>query len=84
MTQNTTQMNTSRYSGTVGWCGLGAMGAVMAPRLRDVTDRLTGYDLNPKAAQAAGLQRAEQLSELSGADCVITMPARRADRPQRG
>lgn len=73
MTKTTTQTKTPPYSGTVGWCGLGAMGAVMAPRLAGRADSLSGYDINPDAAKPAGVQRADQLRELSAADCIITM-----------
>ena len=64
---------TAPFSGSVGWCGLGAMGAAMAPRLLAVTDRLSGYDINKDAGQNLGLQRAEQLAELATTDIVITM-----------
>lgn len=73
MTQQRRQTHSTTPPAAIGWCGLGAMGAVMAPRLASVTDRLTGYDINPEAGQAAGLARAEGLADLAAADIVITM-----------
>lgn len=73
MSQQAMHTHTTVFSGSVGWCGLGAMGAAMAPRLLAVTDRLSGYDINKDAGQNLGLQRAEQLAELATTDIVITM-----------
>ena len=79
MSQQAMHTHTTVFSGSVGWCGLGAMGAAMAPRLLAVTDRLSG-DINKDAGQNLGLQRAEQLAELA-TDIVITMlPDGRAAR----
>lgn len=73
MTQSAENMHIGRFSGSVGWVGLGAMGAAMAPRLASVTDRLIGYDINPQAGETLLLRRATELAELATADVVITM-----------
>lgn len=73
MTQNAETIQIPLFSGSVGWVGLGAMGAAMAPRLVSVTDRLIGYDINPQAGQACGFHQATELAELATADAVVTM-----------
>ena len=71
------RMQTRCHTKNVGWCGLGAMGSVMAPHLLAVTDNLLGYDANPKVWQTAlfnpKLKRAQQLTELAQTDTLITM-----------
>ena len=70
-------MQTLLHTKKVGWCGLGAMGSVMAPHLLAVTDNLIGYDVNPNVWQTAqfnpGLKRAKQLTDLAQTDTLITM-----------
>ncbi len=77
MTQKLRRMQKSLHTKKVGWCGLGAMGSVMAPHLLAVTDNLIGYDVNPHVWQTAllnlGLKRAEQLTDLAQTDTLITM-----------
>ena len=70
-------MQTRLHTKKVGWCGLGAMGSVMAPHLLAVTDNLIGYDVNPNVWQTAlfnpDLERAKQLTDLAQTDTLITM-----------
>ena len=77
MTQKMKQMQTSNYTGKVGWCGLGAMGSVMAPHLLPVTENLLGYDANPQVWRtdlfSPELKRAQQLTDLAQTDTLITM-----------
>ena len=77
MTQKIGQSKTFSYKGKVGWCGLGAMGSVMAPHLLAVTNNLIGYDVNPNVWHTALLnpdfKRAEQLIDLAQTDTLITM-----------
>ena len=77
MTQKMRRMQTRLHTEKVGWCGLGAMGSVMAPHLLAVTDNLLGYDVNPQVWQTAmfnsDLKRAKQLTELAQTDTLITM-----------
>jgi len=77
MTQKIDQTQTCRFTGKVGWCGLGAMGSVMAPHLLAVADNLLGYDVNPQVWQTAlfnpELQRAQELTDLAQMDTLITM-----------
>ncbi len=62
---------------TIGFIGLGNMGAPMAANLVKAGHRVVGYDLNPQAMQAlatAGGHRAVSAAEAArGADVVITM-----------
>jgi len=62
---------------TIGFIGLGNMGAPMAANLVKAGHGVTGYDLNPAALQAlvaAGGKGAASASEaVKGADVVITM-----------
>src|SRR5271155_1741421 len=62
---------------TIGFIGLGNMGAPMAANLVKAGHRVTGYALNPAALQAltaAGGTGAASASEAAkGADVVITM-----------
>ena len=73
MSQQVKHTNITANSGAVGWCGLGAMGTVMAPRLLAVTDRLIGYDINKNAGQNLGLHLAARLDELATTDILFTM-----------
>lgn len=73
MTQQARQPHNTAFSGAVGWCGLGAMGQVMAPRLCGLTDRLISYDINPAAGQALELARAMTLADLAATDILFTM-----------
>ena len=70
-------MQTRLHTKKVGWCGLGAMGSVMAPHLLAVTDYLMCYDVNPQVWQTAPfnpiLKRAKQLTDLAQTDTLITM-----------
>jgi 3-hydroxyisobutyrate dehydrogenase len=70
---------------TIGFIGLGNMGAPMAANLVKAGHGVTGYDLNPAALQAltaAGGKAVASASEAAkGADVVITMlPAGEAVR----
>ena len=71
------QTHKSRYTSKVGWCGLGAMGSVMAPHLLAVTDNVLCYDVNPQVWQTAlfstELQRVQQLTDLAQTSTLITM-----------
>jgi 3-hydroxyisobutyrate dehydrogenase len=62
---------------TIGFIGLGNMGAPMATNLVKAGHRVTGYDVNAAAVQAlasAGVQQAGSAAEATrGADVVITM-----------
>jgi 3-hydroxyisobutyrate dehydrogenase len=62
---------------TIGFIGLGNMGAPMAANLVKAGHGVTGYDINPealKALAAAGGKMAASASEAAkGADVVITM-----------
>jgi 3-hydroxyisobutyrate dehydrogenase len=62
---------------TIGFIGLGNMGAPMAANLARAGHGVTGYDLNPAALQAliaVGGKAAASASEVAkGADVVITM-----------
>jgi 3-hydroxyisobutyrate dehydrogenase len=62
---------------TVGFIGLGNMGAPMAANLAKAGHRVIGYDINASAVQAltaAGGQAATSAAEATrGADVVITM-----------
>jgi 3-hydroxyisobutyrate dehydrogenase len=62
---------------TIGFIGLGNMGAPMAANLVKAGHGVTGYDINPealKALAAAGGKTAASASEAAkGADVVITM-----------
>ena len=77
MIQKLRRMQKGLHTKKVGWCGLGAMGSVMAPHLLAVTDNLIGYDVNPHVWQTAllnpDLKRAEQLTDLAQTDTLITM-----------
>lgn len=77
MTQKMKQGQTANCAGKIGWCGLGAMGSVMAPRLLSVTKNLLGYDINPDIWETAHFnqkfQRARHLTELAQTDTLITM-----------
>ena len=73
MSQQAIRTHPTVFSGSVGWCGLGAMGAAMAPRLLPVTDTLIGYDINKNAGQTLTLSRAEELAELATTKVLITM-----------
>jgi 3-hydroxyisobutyrate dehydrogenase len=62
---------------TIGFIGLGNMGAPMAANLVKAGHRVIGYDVNANAMQAlaaAGVQAAASAAEATrGADVVITM-----------
>ena len=62
---------------TIGFIGLGNMGAPMAANLVKAGHRVIGYDINASAVQAltaAGGQAATSAAEATrGADVVITM-----------
>ncbi len=62
---------------TIGFIGLGNMGAPMAANLVKAGHRVNGYDVNAKVVQvlaAAGVQAADSAAEATrGADVVITM-----------
>jgi 3-hydroxyisobutyrate dehydrogenase len=62
---------------TIGFIGLGNMGAPMAANLAKAGHRVIGYDINANAVQAlasAGVQPAHSAAEAArGADVVITM-----------
>jgi 3-hydroxyisobutyrate dehydrogenase len=62
---------------TIGFIGLGNMGAPMAANLAKAGHRVTGYDVNAAAVQAlssAGVQQAQSAAEATrDADVVITM-----------
>ncbi len=62
---------------TIGFIGLGNMGAPMASNLAKAGHRVIGYDVNAAAVQAlasAGVQAAASAAEaVRGADIVITM-----------
>lgn len=62
---------------TIGFIGLGNMGAPMAANLVKAGHRVTGYDINTAATQAlssAGVQQAVSAAEAArAADVVITM-----------
>jgi 3-hydroxyisobutyrate dehydrogenase len=62
---------------TIGFIGLGNMGAPMASNLVQAGHRVVGYDVNANAVQAlasAGVARAASAAEAArGADVVITM-----------
>lgn len=60
---------------TIGFIGLGNMGAPMAANLVKAGHRVVGYDINADAVRAvAGLQAATSAAEAArGADFVITM-----------
>ena len=77
MTKKTRQKQTPCYKGKVGWCGLGAMGSVMAPHLLAVADNLLGYDVNPEVWRSTlfspQFERAQQLTDLAQTDTLITM-----------
>ncbi len=62
---------------TIGFIGLGNMGAPMAVNLAKAGHRVVGYDINAAAVQAlasGGVQQAQTAAEAArGADVVITM-----------
>ncbi len=62
---------------TIGFIGLGNMGAPMAANLAKAGHRVIGYDINPNAVRAlaaAGVQAASSAAEAArGAELVITM-----------
>ena len=62
---------------TIGFIGLGNMGAPMAANLVKAGHGVTGYDIDPASLQAliaAGGKAAASASEAAkGADVVITM-----------
>jgi 3-hydroxyisobutyrate dehydrogenase len=62
---------------TIGFIGLGNMGAPMAANLAKAGHRVVGYDVNAQAVQAlaaSGVQAAASAAEATrGADVVITM-----------
>src|SRR5262245_31714124 len=60
---------------TIGFIGLGKMGAPMAANLVKAGHRVLGYDIKPGAAQAvAGVEPVPSAAEATrGADFVITM-----------
>ncbi len=62
---------------SIGFIGLGNMGAPMAANLVKAGHGVTGYDLDPVALRslaAAGVKGAASASEAAkGADVVITM-----------
>ncbi|HEY2621462.1 MAG TPA: 3-hydroxyisobutyrate dehydrogenase [Acetobacteraceae bacterium] len=62
---------------TIGFIGLGNMGAPMAANLVKAGHRVRGYDISANAVQAlasAGVQQASSAAEAAqGADIVITM-----------
>jgi len=62
---------------TIGFIGLGNMGAPMAANLIKAGHRVTGYDLNPTALQqlatVGGGVAVSAAEAARGADCVITM-----------
>ncbi|MDD9911084.1 MAG: 3-hydroxyisobutyrate dehydrogenase [Ahrensia sp.] len=63
--------------GTIGFIGLGNMGAPMAANLVKAGHEVTGFDLSSQAvevARQAGCAIAGSLAELAdGKDCIITM-----------
>ena len=77
MTRKIKQTQTRRYKGKVGWCGLGAMGSVMAPHLLTVTDDLLGYDVDTKVWKtnlfSSEIRRAQHLIDLAQTETLITM-----------
>ena len=77
MKQKIRRMQTRLHAKKVGWCGLGAMGSVMAPHLLPVTKNLLGYDANPQVWRtnlfSPELKRAQQLTDLAQTDTLITM-----------
>jgi 3-hydroxyisobutyrate dehydrogenase len=68
---------------TIGFIGLGNMGAPMAANLVKAGHDITGYDLNPAALQAlaaaGGTAAASAAAAATGADFVITMLPAGAD-----
>jgi 3-hydroxyisobutyrate dehydrogenase len=62
---------------TIGFIGLGNMGAPMAANLVRAGHKVTGYDLNPAAlealAKAGGATASSASDAVRGADVVITM-----------
>jgi 3-hydroxyisobutyrate dehydrogenase len=62
---------------TIGFIGLGNMGAPMAKNLAKAGHRVVGYDINTAAVQAlasAGVRSAQSAADAArGADVVITM-----------
>jgi 3-hydroxyisobutyrate dehydrogenase len=68
---------------TIGFIGLGNMGAPMAANLVKAGHDVTGYDLNPAAlealAAAGGIAAASAAAAATGAEFVITMLPAGAD-----
>lgn len=62
---------------TIGWIGLGNMGARMTANLVRAGHTVKGYDLSPQAAAQAAADGVEVVNEIaevvSGADAVFTM-----------
>ena len=58
---------------SIGFIGLGKMGAVMAPHLAAGGYHVTGYDISPPAVMPAGVELAADLAALAGCGTIITM-----------
>ena len=58
---------------SIGFIGLGKMGAVMAPRLAAGGHHVTGYDISPPVVMPAGVELAADLAALAACDTIITM-----------
>ena len=58
---------------SIGFIGLGKMGAVMAPHVATGGHHVTGYDISPPAVMPAGVELAADLAALAGCGTIITM-----------
>ena len=60
---------------SIGFIGLGKMGAVMAPKVRVVKagNQVVGHDLVPPSASLAGFEFAADLAALVDCTTIITM-----------
>ena len=58
---------------SIGFIGLGKMGAVMAPHLAAGGYHVTGYDISPHAVMPPGVEIVADLTALAGCGTIITM-----------
>ena len=58
---------------SIGFIGLGKMGALMAPHLAAGGHHVTSYDISPPAVMPAGVELATDLAQLAGCGTIITM-----------
>ena len=57
----------------IGFIGLGAMGSVMAPLLRQSDYNVFGYDIASKIEKSTGVSQVQTLNDLKNMDVIIFM-----------